>query len=92
MSELFKRLRRALQGPADKIPEGWRTVAQWAELWGISGVQARDYLKAGERDGIVEACKLRVDTGDYLRPVIHFREVKQCPKKPTESPKQRKSK
>lgn len=69
-AELLRKLRE-LTIPRNTPPEGWFTVDQWAEKWGIARRTAGRYLLAGVKSGMMEKGMYRPENGRQVMP--HFR-------------------
>lgn len=74
--QLLARL-RTLAAPVERVPEGARTAAGWAKVWGMSFKGALDYLKVGVRTGALRRIKCRVrNRGGAVRLVPYYLPVK----------------
>lgn len=66
-------LRELVAEAADKIPDGWKTCAEWAKEEGLQRWMAGRYLGVGVEKGLIEMKMFRIKTGQYVRPVPHYR-------------------
>lgn len=75
-NDLLAKLRAALAGEADEVPDKHRTKSQWAEFWGLSESTAERLLRAGITKGIMARKNYRVanDSGQ-VKPVPHYYEL-----------------
>ena len=75
-SELLSKLKDAIQSKPDEIPEGYKTVEEWARSWSLSRSYAEKLLKIGVESGVVDSKKFRIPMdGRKTYPVYHYREV-----------------
>lgn len=69
-SELLIRLRE-LTIVKNPPPDGWFTVDQWAEKWGVSRRAASEYVTAGMKNGLMEKRMYRPESARQV--LAHFR-------------------
>jgi hypothetical protein len=77
---------RQLQSKEDIVPEGWKTVEQFAKEFNLSISQTRNLFKIAREKGAVECQKFKIRSGDRFYPVMHYKE------KATPIPRQKKPK
>jgi hypothetical protein len=67
MNDKLKELLRALTNPSEKVPEGFKSVAEWAEEFKRSTVHTSSVLRKAHRAGKAERKDLlvRSSTGSY---------------------------
>lgn len=71
---LLQQLQRIQFKQPDVIPDGFKTAAEWAKLWGKTERTANKLLLSGLRAGILEANRFRVMNGkDRTKQVRYFR-------------------
>jgi len=75
-NELLARILAAKMGKPDKIPAGFRTAVEWADLWNRERGCALRACKAGVESGLMECQTFRIICGDRPKRVQHFRETK----------------
>ena len=73
--KLLAALRIALDGGADEVPSGWLTMRAMAKKWRMSEVNARRFVAAGLREGILERKMFRIQHSAKLYPVPHFKKL-----------------
>ena len=73
---LLKNILAAAANKPDKVPEGFKTAAQYSEDWELKAARTRALLNAGVRAGIIEVQSFRVCAafGCRVHPVPHYRE------------------
>lgn len=73
---LLLRVMRAIHKTAEKPEKGFRTIEEWAVVWGCKRNAARDYVHKGMKLGIVEKRIYRVVTRKDSKPypVDHYGE------------------
>jgi len=77
-SELLRKLKDAIQLKADTVPEGYKTVKDWAKAWSLSRAHAEKLLKIGVESGVVDSKQFRIPIdGRKTYPVYHYREIPQ---------------
>lgn len=75
-AELLKRLRAALANHPEEVPKGWRTAADWAEIWDITQNAAGIILSRSVRIGKMQAKKFRIITGNRgAYPTTHYKQT-----------------
>ena len=57
LQELINSVRKR---ETDKVPQGFHTAKEHAAKWGLSESQAKRWLDAGVRDGLIEAKSFRI--------------------------------
>lgn len=77
-SELLIRL-RDLTIVKNPPPEGWLTVDQWAEKWGVSRRAASEYVNAGMKNGLMDRRMYRPESARQV--LAHFRPLDVSQKK-----------
>lgn len=74
---LLVRVIAALTAKADDIPEGFRTIDQWAKHWGLGRSSASRYVHKAVEMGLMEKKSftqcVRKDGRAY--PTAHYREI-----------------
>ena len=70
---LLEELQRALQEESERVPDGWQTIAEIAAFERVSISTATRMVKGLRKLGKMEMRKFRVDTGDKVYPVPHYR-------------------
>lgn len=73
---LLKNILAAAANKPDKVPEGFKTAAQYSQEWGLKAARTRALLSAGVLAGIIEVQSFRVSAvfGSRVYPVPHYRE------------------
>jgi len=75
---LLAQVMAAIHRKIDAVPEGFRTIDDWAKHWGVSRTMATKYVHKGVEIGLMETKKYltlcRKDARPY--PTAHYREVK----------------
>jgi len=74
-NDLLDRLRVALTGGADKVPEGHHTVGEWAEKWNLKRAQTERLISAGVKSGIMARVTYRAMSTGGIRNVPHYYEL-----------------
>ena len=73
-AELLRQLRFAIANQPEPVPEGFKTSAQWADEWKITGNAAGIVLCRAVKKGLVETKRFRVISGlRGVYPVTHYR-------------------
>lgn len=73
----FAYLRQAFRAnQAEPVPEGWYTADEWAKLMGCGGSEARKVIRHFRAKGEFEQKRFRIESGDRVYPVPHYRKVK----------------
>ena len=73
--KLLTALRLALAGGADEVPSGWLTMRAMAKKWRMSEVNARRFVAAGLREGLLERKTFRIQHAHKIYPAPHFRQI-----------------
>jgi len=73
MNTTLDLLQKALQGHPDAIPAGFKTTLQYSKEWELPERSTLGKLQAGVRMGVVEVRKFRIQNGQSLRPVPHYK-------------------
>jgi len=73
---LLQRLQAALSGKPDVVEKGYKTVCEFAKLWGKSRITALRLLSNGLDAGLVEYKEFRLQHKHFIRAVPHYREKK----------------
>ena len=73
---LLAQVMAAIHRKVDAVPEGFRTIDEWAKRWGISRTQATKYVHKAVEMGLMETKKFlilcRKDARPY--PTAHYGE------------------
>jgi len=72
---MLKALRVALGSVAEEVPAGWLTVRALAIKWRMSEVNARRFVAAGLREGLLERKTFRIQQAQKIYPAPHFRQI-----------------
>jgi hypothetical protein len=73
-TDALRELRRSLaSGCIDDIPDGWMTVRQWADTWGIQRPRAGEIIRNATQRGQMEKRMFRVDYDLFARETPHYR-------------------
>ena len=76
IDQLLAQVMAAIHRKVDAVPEGFRTIDDWAKHWGISRTQATKYVHTAVELGLMETKKYltlcRKDARPY--PTAHYRE------------------
>jgi hypothetical protein len=73
-TRLLKELKAAICCQAERVPEGWKTMAQWAKEWGTSISHTIRLVRKGIDLGTIEQKKFRVPNGRRgVYPTWHYR-------------------
>lgn len=76
-NEIATKLEMALGGLPETVPPGFRTLAQWASIWGRSMNYTYRLIKGHVKTGRMEEKKIRVATASYKSyPIWHYKAVK----------------
>jgi predicted transcriptional regulator len=62
-NELLEKILAAVAPKPDVVPEGWKDVDTWAQLWGMQRSQTFALLRQGMEIGIVARRRYRGKTG-----------------------------
>lgn len=76
-SELLKRLREAVTGKAETVPNGWRTAIQLSKEIGKSSSHTGKLIQSGLKAGVLERRIFRIQTDQRgVFPTWHYKETK----------------
>lgn len=68
LDPLLLKVMRAIHETAEKPEKGFRTIEEWAVVWGCKRNAARDYVLKGIKLGIIEKRTFRVVTRKDAKP------------------------
>ena len=73
---LLLKVMRAIHQTAEKPEKGFRTIEEWAVVWGCKRNASREYVLKGIKLGIIEKRIYRVVTRKDAKPypVVHYGE------------------
>jgi len=75
-SDLLAKLRTALAGDAEDVPENHRTSAGWANHWGVTHDMAKRLIRAGRTKGLLAEKRYRVlNAIGVAAPTPHYYEL-----------------
>jgi hypothetical protein len=70
-------LEMALGVMPDKVPKGFRTIAEWAKIWGRNRCSAEKIIAGHVLNGRMDVKKFRIQTNKQKsRPILHYRAIK----------------
>lgn len=69
-------LAEAARAQAEEPPEGFLTAQQIADETGITYSHVRRLIRENVKQGTIEVRKFRIEAGDRLYPVKHYRPIK----------------
>ena len=76
MTDVFAALKEALNTAiAEEIPDGYKTVEDWASEWGKSRVQAGSIIRLAHQRRLMDRQMYRVSVGYCVRPVPHYKYI-----------------
>jgi hypothetical protein len=79
--EALREIRAELARDVDDVPDGWLTDVDWADQAGLARSTVSSLLLAGVRKSIVERQRFRINTGQGVRSVWHYRQISKPAKK-----------
>lgn len=81
--DALRELQRALNTTrAEEVPEGWLTVAQWARETNKASQHVGNILREAAIKGLMECREFRIQTGQGVRSVQHYRQPQKRKGKP----------
>jgi len=72
-NEWLELIQRAVLTKTDEVPLGFKTVQTISKEIGKSDCQTRRYLNQAIKKGLVESKIFRIETGQKIFPVPHFK-------------------
>jgi response regulator of citrate/malate metabolism len=73
---LLDLIHKEIASELEKVEPGFKSVAEWAKMWGYSTTNARRFLRIAEKKKIMECRKYRVSNGNRLRKIYFYRATK----------------
>ena len=60
----------------EKIPEGFRSIKEWASVQNIDRSTADKLIKQSHESGLMEKRNFRIQTGAGVRSIAHYKIIK----------------
>ena len=71
---LLKQIQAAsARAKGEPIPQGFKTVMEWADAWNVARHTARRHCEEGARIGILERREFKQHVGNSVRTVAYFK-------------------
>lgn len=71
--EAFERLRQLVCNQPETVPPGFFRVEEWCEKQDLGPARVYQIFAKGVKAGLVEKRKFRIQIGDRVQPVPHYK-------------------